>query len=91
MQEMERILQSFHIDYSANDLQIYFQDKLASILTVTNISVFFNRFISTLGNFFIAFFAISFLTFFFLKDEKKIIETSLSIVPENYTQKIKTF
>jgi predicted PurR-regulated permease PerM len=65
------------------------QDKLTSILTITNISLFFNQFIAALGNFFVAFFAISFMTFFFLRDEQLIVDTLLSTVPEEYTEKTK--
>ncbi len=86
---IENILQKFNVNYTAADLQVYLQDKLMSILTVTNISLFFNQFIAGLGNFFVAFFAISFITFFFLKDEKMIVESLLSVVPEEYSDKTK--
>ena len=89
MQQLDAIFRRFHIDYSMYDLQNYAQDKLTSVLTATNLSLFFNQLIATLGNFFVAFFAISFLTFFFLKDEKKIVDALLAIVPESYSEKVK--
>lgn len=89
LKDIESLLQSFHVNYSFADLQLYFQEKLASVLTVTNISLFFNHFISALGSFVGAFFAISFLTFFFLRDEKKIVGVITSAIPENYSDKVK--
>ena len=89
MQQLDGIFRRFHIDYSMYDLQNYAQDKLTSVLTATNLSLFFNQFIAVLGNFFVAFFAISFLTFFFLKDEKRIVDALLAIVPESYSEKVK--
>ena len=86
---IEQLLQSFNIDYESFNLHTYLQDKVVSILSVTNLSLFLNRFIAALGDFFIAFFAISFLTFFFLRDEQKIVEAVISMVPENYSEKVK--
>lgn len=89
LQDVERILQNLHVNYTIYDLQAYLQEKITSILTVTNISIFFNQFIAALGNFFVAFFAISFITFFFLRDEKKITEGIISAMPEQYSEKVK--
>jgi predicted PurR-regulated permease PerM len=86
--EIEQILQNLHVNYTAGDLQTYLQDKLTSVLTVTNISLFFNQFIATLGNFFVAFFAISFMAFFFLRDEQLIREAIISMFPEDYSEKV---
>lgn len=89
MENMEQILKNFNIDPESFKLQTYLQDKLISILSITNLSLFFNQIIAALGDFFIAFFAISFLTFFFLRDEKQIVEAVMSMVPENYSEKVK--
>ena len=89
MQNLEHILKDFNVDLKTDTLQSYMQDKLVSILTVTNLSLFFNQIISSLGNFFVAFFAISFLTFFFLRDEKKIVNIVVSAMPAKYSEKIK--
>jgi predicted PurR-regulated permease PerM len=88
IENIEHILKNLNIDYENFDLQVYLQAKLASFLSVTNLSLFLNQFIGALGNFFIAFFAISFLTFFFLRDERQIIDVLISIFPENYSEKV---
>jgi predicted PurR-regulated permease PerM len=89
IENIEHMLQNFNIDYESFNLQTYLQDKLGSILSVTNLSLFFNQLIAALGDFFIAFFAISFLTFFFLRDQKLIVEAMISMVPENYAERVK--
>ena len=89
IENIEHILQSFHIDHQDFNLQTYLQDKLAPILSITNLSLFFNQFIAALGDFFIAFFAISFLTFFFLRDGNLISETIIAVFPEHHSEKVK--
>ena len=86
---IEHVLRNLNIDYESFNLQAYFQDKIVSILSVTNLSLFFNNVIGALGGLLIAFFAISFLTFFFLRDEKIIIDALLSVFSENYSDKVK--
>jgi predicted PurR-regulated permease PerM len=89
IEQIESILKNFNIEYESLNLQTYMQEKLVSVLTITNLSLFFNQVIGLLGDFFIAFFAISFLTFFFLRDEKLIVDSLLSAVPENYAGRIR--
>ena len=89
IESIERILKSFNVDYQNFNLQTYLQDKLATVLSFTNLSVFFNQFFAAVGDFFIAFFAISFLTFFFLRDGNLVTETIISIFPEHHSEKVK--
>lgn len=89
IESIEHILQKFHVDYKNFNPQTYIQDKLTSILSITNLSLFFNQIIAAFGDFFIAFFAISFLTFFFLRDERLIVDTIISVFPEHYSEKVK--
>ena len=46
----------------------------------------FSSFAGILGNLFIAFFAISFITFFFLRDEKLFAESVLTLVPDKHVE-----
>lgn len=87
--QIETILQNLNISFENVSIQTYLQEKLMSILTVTNISLFINQFLQAMGDFFVAVFAISFFTFFFLRDEKIIAGALLAVVPENYSEKIK--
>ncbi len=62
----------------------FFTEKLASVLNITVFSSIFSAMTSLLGNIFIAVFAISFMTFFFLKDEKMFTESIILLVPDRY-------
>ena len=88
MNSIDHLLHNFNIDYRQENLQNYFREKLISVLSITNLSLFANRLFGALGDFFIAFFAISFLTFFFLRDEKIIADGVLSLFPSNYSDKL---
>ena len=87
---IERTLRGFNLDFDGVDLQQYIQNKMVSFLTVTNLSTFVNQLIGALGDFFIAVFAIGFLTFFFLRDEDVIIPAILSIFPQTHLEKVKS-
>jgi len=87
MERIDGILQRMNIDYESGNLQACFQEKLISFFTVTNLTLLVNQFIGALGDFFIAVFAISFLTFFFLRDEDVIIGALFSLVPKEYSEK----
>lgn len=63
-----------------------------NIQSVLNISMFTNVFsslASTIGNIFIALFSITFITFFFLKDEDLFGDIILLMIPEKYEERIK--
>ncbi len=64
----------------------YIQEKVAALVSITNIGSMFNYFVGFTGDFFVGFFSVSFITFFFLKDSglpKDIVEAS---VPNYYVE-----
>ncbi len=61
-------------------------EKLAALLNIATITNLFSSVASLLGNIFIAVFAISFITFFFLKDDKMFTDAILLVVPEKHTK-----
>ncbi len=61
-------------------------EKLSSLLSITLFSNIFSSLTSLLGNIFIAIFAISFMTFFFLKDEKMFTESIILLVPDEHVE-----
>lgn len=89
IENIERTLKNFNIDYNGGNLQQYLQEKLLSVLSATNLTLFFNQLIGALGNLFMSVFVISFLTFFFLRDEDLIISAMFSFVPQAYSEKAK--
>jgi predicted PurR-regulated permease PerM len=64
-------------------LQQYAIEKLSSLFNAGQVTNIANSMIAFAGNIFIAFFAISFFTFFFLKDGRRIMETLLLLFPDD--------
>lgn len=69
-------------------LQTYISDKVAAVLNIRMIQNFIGSMISILGNVIIAVFAITFITFFFLKDQRLFFESILMWVPDKYTTNV---
>ncbi|MBI35425.1 MAG: hypothetical protein CMP67_08685 [Flavobacteriales bacterium] len=62
-------------------LQDYLTEKATSLINVSSISSWVNTLTAFTGNLFISFFAITFISFFFLKDSKVIIGNIYKIIP----------
>lgn len=66
------------------------RDKLLGFLDISQIPDLFGSLVSGLGNVFFAFFSISFITFFLLKD-RWILDNFINVVvPDKYLEKVKT-
>ena len=63
-------------------VQDFLTKKAISIFNVSFLTNLFGSFAGVLGNIFIAFFSISFITFFFLRDEHLFAEAILILVPD---------
>jgi predicted PurR-regulated permease PerM len=75
---------------TGNDFSVegYLKEKVITLFDMTNITNVINTITSMLGNIFIAFFAISFIAFFFMKDGKNIEQNILSILPKNFREEL---
>jgi predicted PurR-regulated permease PerM len=62
--------------------------QIKSVVSIGSISAIFGRFTEFIGNVFIALFSISFITFFFLKDESLFYEGVLLIFPRKYEKNV---
>lgn len=62
-------------------VQNYVTEKFTSLINVSAISSWINKLTAFTGNLFISFFAVTFITFFFLKDSKVIMENIYKIIP----------
>ncbi|HET6992440.1 MAG TPA: AI-2E family transporter [Bacteroidia bacterium] len=67
----------------------YLQNGAAKLLEAANITSIANGIVSFLGSLVIAFFAISFFTFFFIKDGPSIMEMLLLLVPVNRVKNVR--
>lgn len=63
-------------------------DQVNHFLNFQNISSFFNNTISYTGTILGGFFSVMFITFFFLKDEKMVIQALLLITPSSYVNEM---
>jgi predicted PurR-regulated permease PerM len=70
-------------------VQNFFTQKVIGIFNVSFLSNILGTFAGILGNIFIAFFSISFISFFFLRDEKLFAEGILTLVPDKYVEPFK--
>jgi predicted PurR-regulated permease PerM len=82
---IQNIFRSFNKDFSEQTIKDYFTAKVSEVLSIGMIQNFIGSIVNTLGNIVIAIFSISFITFFFLKDQHLFFESILMWVPDKYT------
>ncbi len=87
IQYFEGIVDKYQINSNGEfTVQQFINDKLLSILNVSFLTNFFSNLAGTLGNIFLAFFSVTFITFFFLRDENLFAESILSLVPDKHVE-----
>lgn len=87
--KMESFFRSINKDIT-KDLSVenYIAGKVAGVLNIRMIQNFIGSLISILGNVIVAVFSITFITFFFLKDQHLFFESILMWVPDAYTDNV---
>ena len=88
LNKIQDLSQKYIIQNDINVREIL-QSKVRSILSLEQVKSLFSSTIGTIGNIFIAIFAISFISFFFIKDNKLIMRGILSISPIEKEQQVK--
>lgn len=68
------------IDFAAN--------RVSEVLSISFIQDFMGSLVNILGNILVAAFSISFIAFFFLKDEGLFYESLMVLIPEKYEDKV---
>ncbi|MBI4647687.1 MAG: AI-2E family transporter [Bacteroidia bacterium] len=71
------------------DILNYISEKIISFVNISQISNLFSVILGLFGNILVAFFAISFITFFFLKDNNMFSDAILLLTPSQYTLRIR--
>lgn len=79
----------FAAQYNNLSLEDYIDDKIKSILNISIVSDIFSYIFGLLGNIFIAIFSISFITFFFLKDQTMFANSVVLLVPARHEQAVR--
>jgi len=67
-----------------NDFDEFINSKIRSVLNISFITNFFSSIFGTLGNIFVAIFAISFILFFFLKDQSMFTNSLVLLIPQKH-------
>jgi predicted PurR-regulated permease PerM len=87
--KVENLFRAINKDISKNlSIEDYIVGKVAGVLNINMIQNFIGSLISILGNVLIAIFSITFITFFFLKDQRLFFESILMWVPDKYTENV---
>ncbi len=90
IQQIEAFMLRLELD-AFRDISIpeFFSEKLNSVLNIDFFTGIFSSLAKLLGNIFIAAFAITFMTFFFLKDDRLFLEGLLIFVPTQHEQAVR--
>jgi predicted PurR-regulated permease PerM len=87
--KVENLVRAINKDIPQNiTIQDYIVKKVADILNINMIQNFIGSLIGILGNVIIAIFSITFITFFFLKDQRLFYESILMWVPDKYVENV---
>ena len=87
--KVENIFRAINKDISNNlSIQDYIVGKVANVLNINMVHNFIGSLIGILGNVIIAIFSITFITFFFLKDQRLFFESILMWVPDKYVEHV---
>jgi len=83
---VEQLFRTFSRDISTHiSIQDYIIEKVSGVLNINMIQNFLSSIFGVMGNLMVAVFSISFITFFFLKDQRLFFESILMWVPDKYT------
>lgn len=87
--KVENLFRAFNKDIT-NELSIqdYIVRKVAGVLNINLIQNFLGSLMGILGNILVAIFSITFITFFFLKDQRLFFESILMWVPDKYVDNV---
>lgn len=87
--KIENLFRAFNKDFT-NDLSIqdFVIKKVSGVLSINMLQNIIGSLAGILGNVIVAVFSVSFITFFFLKDQRLFFESILMWVPDKYTDHV---
>ncbi len=91
-EEPLKYIEQFMIKYKIAEnptqmAQEYLNEKMSQLFEIGNLGYLLSYFVGFTGNLFIAIFSITFITFFFVKNEKLPKQIILGLVPQKYIPK----
>ncbi|MBA4322386.1 MAG: AI-2E family transporter [Odoribacter sp.] len=89
IKKVEDLFRAFNTDITKEvSIQSYIISKVAGVLNINFIQNFIGSIGGILGNIIVAIFSITFITFFFLKDQRLFFESILMWVPDKYVDNV---
>jgi len=89
IKRIEDLFRAFNKDITKEvSLQQYIITKVSGVLNINLIQNFLSSIAGILGNILVAIFSITFITFFFLKDQQLFYESILIWVPDKYVDNV---
>ncbi len=89
IEKVESIFRSINRDITSElSIQDMITKKVSGVLSIGMIQAFIASLMGILGNVMVAIFSITFITFFFLKDQQLFFESILMWVPDQYVDNI---
>lgn len=86
---IESLFRSFNPNLAGQlSIEDYISEKVSGVLNIQMIQNFLGSLINILGNIAIAIFSITFITFFFLKDQHLFFESILMWIPDKYVDNV---
>lgn len=83
---IEDILGTYGLAEEGTSVEMYFQEKVLTVLSTARLSTIANSIVGLTGDFFIAIFSIIFISFFFLKEKSLLHNIILSLTPTRYVE-----
>jgi len=81
IQDLAVLMRKFSVFSNSSDIELFIQNKMITLLSFDQAKDVFSSVASILGDIIIAIFAVSFISFFFLKDNTLVMKSILSFVP----------
>jgi predicted PurR-regulated permease PerM len=87
--KVENIFRALNKEITTDlSIQDYIAGKVSDVLSINMIQNFIGSLINMFGNILVAVFSITFITFFFLKDQQLFFESILMWVPDKYVDNV---
>lgn len=88
IKEVQDFINQLYVTNKKISFESFISNKASVLLNTSTLTNFLGSIASIVGNIAIAFIAISFITFFFLKDEELFSEGIMLFIPERHKEKI---
>jgi len=89
VRKAENLLRSLNPDLEEISIREFLASKISDILNIEFIQDIISSVAKTIGSLAVAIFSISFITFFFLKDQHLFFESIIMWVPDRYVENVK--